>query len=356
MNVSGQAGSPIDARVPVPTPLLTVKGLRVDFSLGRRHAPVRAVDDVSFAIAERETLGVVGESGSGKSTIGRAILGLTAIEDGEVIFAGSDIAHASSRQRRAMSTDLQVVFQDPYGSLNPSRKVGESISEPLRAHRGYAKADAKRLTGEMLDRVGLPADAADRFPSQFSGGQRQRIAIARALIVQPRLVVCDEPVSALDLCVQAQVINLLRDVQDSTQLSYLFISHDLDVVRYMADRVLVLYRGRVMEVGDAEAVAARPAHPYTQALLQAQPVPDPAVQRRRKPFGLAPDQAPAQTPANACPFSGRCPHVQEICVTQRPGLEAGPDGRQVACHRWRELELAGETSGASANNRRRDRI
>lgn len=323
----------------VVPPLLEVDHLRVEFSLGRQRPPLRAVDDVSFTVAPSETVGLVGESGSGKTTIGRAILGLTPIKDGTVRFDGDDITHATYRQRRALSAELQVVFQDPYSSLNPTRTIGQTLAETLRVHGKPTRADATLRVTTMLERVGMPADAANRYPAHFSGGQRQRIAIARALMVNPRLVICDEPVSALDLSVQAQVLNLLRDLQDEFQLGYLFIAHDLAVVRHLSHRIIVLYRGQIMEHGPAETVYEHPNHPYTRALLEAAPVPDPDLQRSRRAARAtrSADTTPANTPVDACPFAARCPHTIEICTTKRPLLEPTPDGRTVACHRWREL-------------------
>jgi ABC-type microcin C transport system duplicated ATPase subunit YejF len=229
-------------------PLLAVLNLTVEYGRGRSRPPLRAVDDVSFTLAARETLGVVGESGSGKTTLGRAILGLAPIRHGEIRWRGEDIAHATYRRRRSLSADLQVVFQDPYSSLNPTRTIGQTLEETLQVHaRSRSRAGIRERVRIILDQVGLPSDAARRYPAHFSGGQRQRIGIARALIAQPSLVICDEPTSALDLSVQAQVINLLRQLQQDLGLSYLFISHDLAVVRHIARHVIVLYHGRIME-------------------------------------------------------------------------------------------------------------
>lgn len=333
-------------------PLLEVKNLVVRY--GRlRSGHTAAVDNVSFDIRERETLGVVGESGSGKTSIGRAILGLAPIADGSVALAGRDITHAGHKERRAASVDLQAVFQDPYGSLNPSRTVGYSVSEPLQGRPGLTRIQIRQRVLEMLGRVGLQPEAADRFPAQFSGGQRQRIAIARALIMHPRLVICDEPVSALDLCVQAQVMNLFREIQRGSNVSYLFIAHNLDVVRYLSQRVLVLYRGRVVELGDAQVVTTRPSHPYTQALLESQPFPDPALQRKRRAaYQAGRSKAPIAVAdgsgaANGCPYARRCQYVAEICVKEAPGLERKPDGNLVSCHRWLEIESAIKKSAPS---------
>ena len=317
--------------------LLEVTGLTVDFSRGWRRPPVRAVAGVSLTVATQETVGLVGESGSGKTTIGRAILGLTPIKEGKVSFAGEDITDASYKRRRALSADMQAVFQDPYSSLNPARTVGQTLAETIRVQPDIGRADVRGRTSEMLERVGLSKDAASRYPAHFSGGQRQRIAIARALMARPRFVVCDEPTSALDLSVQAQVLNLLHELQADFRLSYLFISHDLTVVRHVSHRIIVLYHGRMMEEGDAATLCAQPRHPYTKALLDAAPIPDPEQQRSRR-AGSTRATGEASFPGDdACPFAPRCPHVIEICRTRRPPVETNPVGTSVACHRWREL-------------------
>jgi oligopeptide/dipeptide ABC transporter ATP-binding protein len=333
----------------VTTTLLDVSELTVEFSRGRLRPPLRAVDGVSFSVAPRETIGLVGESGSGKTTIGRSILGLAPISEGEVVFAGENITHASYSRRRALSAELQVVFQDPYSSLNPTRTVGQTLGETLRVHnRDLSKAALAARVGAMLEQVGLPPEAARSYPAQFSGGQRQRIAIARALMAQPRLVICDEPTSALDLSVQAQVLNLLRELQDEFHLSYLFISHDLAVVRHLSHRIIVLYQGRIMEQGSAATVYQAPAHPYTRALLAAAPVPDPDEQRKRHAARVRPAMTTTTLlPADSCPFVPRCPHAIEICSTKRPPLERTPDDSLVACHRWPELRANGSASGAN---------
>jgi ABC-type glutathione transport system ATPase component len=262
--------------------LLEVDRLCVDFAgKGWRAAPSRVLHDVSFGIRPGETLGLVGESGSGKTTIGRAVLGLVEPASGTVRFDGRDITRATRRERRALARDLQVVFQDPYSSLNPSMAIDAILTEPLVAS-GMSKADAGRRVRELLDRVHLPADAAHRLPREFSGGQRQRIAIARAIAIGPRLVVCDEPVSALDLTTQARVLDLFVEIQESTGVAYLFVSHDLGVVRHISHNVMVLYRGEVVEHGRAEVVTSHPEHPYTRKLLMSAPVPDPVAQRARR--------------------------------------------------------------------------
>jgi peptide/nickel transport system ATP-binding protein len=264
-----------------PQPLLSVRGLSVEFRR-RRREPFRAVDDVSFDIDQGETLGLVGESGSGKSTIGNAILGLVKPTVGTVLFEGRDIAAMSAAERRSISGRLQVVFQDPYSSLNPSRRVGQIITEPLGVHTDLDQRQRTRAAGEMLERVGLSTADMVKYPAAFSGGQRQRIAIARALITRPQLVVCDEPVSGLDLSAQAQVLNLLKDLQAEMGLGMLFISHDLAVVRYVAARIAVLLRGQVVEEGDTATVNSAPEHIYTKRLLAASPAPDPAAQQKAR--------------------------------------------------------------------------
>lgn len=267
--------------------LLQVKDLRVNFPQGRGKV-FQALKGISLDIQPGETVGLVGESGSGKTTVGRVILGLTEATSGDVWFDGENITHASRERRRTLGRDIQVVFQDPYGSLNPARTIGDTLAEPLMNDKSLSRNDIAERVAEVLQQVGMPADTASRYPGMFSGGQRQRIAIARAVIAKPRLIVCDEPVSALDLSVQAQVLNLLKSLQQSMGLAMLFISHDLTVVRHVSHRTVVLYRGDIVEQGDAGQVHERPEHPYTRALLAASPVPDPLIQReRRAQFDLA---------------------------------------------------------------------
>ncbi len=263
------------------TPLLRVEDLRVEFPQGRGKV-FHALKGVSFSIPRGQTLGLVGESGSGKTTIGRVILGQTPATAGRVIFDGEDITHAERARRRTLGRDIQVVFQDPIGSLNPARTIGDTLAEPLLAAGQTNAGEIGDRIADILARVGMPTDTAQRYPAQFSGGQRQRIAIARAVIGRPRLVVCDEPVSALDLSVQAQVLNLLNDLQRTLELSLLFISHDLTVVRHVSHRTIVLYQGEIVEEGDAAQVHAAPRHAYTQALLAASCVPHPVQQRQRR--------------------------------------------------------------------------
>jgi ABC-type glutathione transport system ATPase component len=264
------------------TPLLAVDDLRVQFpGHGFRAKPVEVLHGVSLHVGEGETLGIVGESGSGKTTIGRAVLGLVQPSAGEIKLRGKDIVHLSGKDRRALAREIQVVFQDPYTSLNPSLTIGDILSEPL-VVQGATQKDARARVSELLDQVALPADAASRLPREFSGGQRQRVAIARALAPSPRLIVCDEPVSALDLSTQARVLDLLIDIQRRTGVAYLFVSHDLGVVRHISHRVAVVYRGDIVEMGTAAQVTLAPENPYTQRLLLASPVTDPAEQKKRR--------------------------------------------------------------------------
>jgi oligopeptide/dipeptide ABC transporter ATP-binding protein len=323
--------------MPRPPALLEIEDLSVSYRRGRGQPPLRALDRVTLAVGERETVGLVGETGAGKSTIGRAVLGLAPVGGGSIRFAGSDITHANYRARRELSRDLQAVFQDPYSSLNPARSIGQTLGETLRVH-GQPTADEVRERVEaMLKRVGLPTSSAGRYPAHFSGGQRQRIAIARALMIQPRLVVCDEPVTALDLSVQAQVLNLLRDLQDELGLSYLFVTHDFDVVRHVSHRIVVLYSGQVVEQGAATAVWRSPRHPYTRTLLDSVPVPDPEAQRARRAARVPVPYPLAAAKSDGCPFASRCPHTIDVCRSVRPPLEHSPEGSLVACHRWRDL-------------------
>ncbi|MBV9593815.1 MAG: ABC transporter ATP-binding protein [Actinobacteria bacterium] len=267
---------------PDERPVLRVDNLVVEYPSGRfRRPPVRVLHEVSISINRSQTLGLVGESGSGKTTLGRAILGLAPVRSGKITFLGRDITHAARRERRQLGADLQVVFQDPYTSLNPSMRVADILSEPLRV-RGYGKAAGRERVRELLDRVALPTNAADRLPREFSGGQRQRVAIARALALSPKLIICDEPVSALDLSTQARVLDLLLEIQRDTGVAYLFVSHDLDVVRHVSHDVAVMLHGDIVEQGPSAQVIEDPQHAYTQRLLLASPVPDPDEQRERR--------------------------------------------------------------------------
>ncbi|HEV8527063.1 MAG TPA: oligopeptide/dipeptide ABC transporter ATP-binding protein [Actinomycetes bacterium] len=321
-------------------PLLEIRDLTVTYRRGRGRPPLTALNNVDLTVAPGETLSVVGESGSGKTTLGKAVLGLVPPTAGSIHFAGEDITAASTRRRRQLTENIQVVFQDPHGSLNPARTVGQTLEEPLLAHRTMSRAERRAEVAAALDRVGLDHDAASRYPAEFSGGQLQRIAIARALMLSPRLLVCDEAVSALDLSIQAQILNLLRQLQRDLGLSYLFISHDLAVVRHVSDRVAVLYHGRLMETGTASDVCDQPVHPYTRALLASAPVPDPVEQRRRRADELAAKHTdPSPRTDTGCPFRDRCSYALDRCADPLP-IHHRRSGL-VACHRYGELGTEG---------------
>jgi peptide/nickel transport system ATP-binding protein len=323
-------------------PILTVKGLRKYFSvplsgtgiLSERIATVKAVDDVSFTIAPGETLGLVGESGCGKTTVGRTVLKLEEATDGTVCFDNVDITHRTPREMRDIRRGIQVIFQDPYSSLNPRMTVGQIIGEPLHVYGlvKNKKEQAERVA-TLLQQVGLFDYMAERYPHQLSGGQRQRVGIARALALQPRFIVCDEPVSALDVSIQGQIINLLEDLKSRLNLSYLFIAHDLAVVRHISDRVAVMYLGRVAEVADRDQLYADPKHPYTKALLDAAPIPDPRVERARAPRALTGEIPSPLNPPSGCVFHTRCPIAGEQCRREVPQVRQIGSRHIVACHK-----------------------
>ena len=314
--------------------MLRVRDLKVHFP-GRRSTwfgpddKIRAVDGVSFDVREGETLGLVGESGCGKSTTARAVLNLITPTSGEVEFDGQRIDRLSRRQMMPIRRDLQMIFQDPYASLNPRMTVGDIVAEPMKIFRLQAARDRKLEVVRLLDLVGLNPRFLNRYPHEFSGGQRQRIGIARALAVRPRLIVCDEPVSALDVSIQAQVINLLMDLQQELNLAYLFIAHDLSVIRHISHRVGVMYLGRIVELGDAPSVYRSPRHPYTQALLSAAPVPDPVAERQRQRIVLSGEVPSPDRVYPGCPFADRCPIVETRCREVVPRLDDAPHA--VAC-------------------------
>jgi oligopeptide transport system ATP-binding protein len=315
---------------------------------GRAHGAIQAVDDVSFELYPGETLALVGESGCGKSTAGKLLLRLIEPTSGRVWFQNRDLHSLSPKEVRSLRREMQVIFQDPYGSLNPRMTVGDMLEEPLRLH-GLHKGRERERTRELLGLVGLSPQHASRYPHEFSGGQRQRIAIARALAVEPRLIVCDEPVSALDVSIQAQVINLLQDLQRRFGLAYVFIAHDLAVVKHIATRVAVMYLGKIVELADKARLFAEPRHPYTRALLSAIPVPDPSLKKSR--VVLQGDVPSPYHPPSGCRFRTRCPYARERCAAQEPPLESG-----VACHFWKEIEPFGVTSQLAAVNERLTRL
>jgi oligopeptide/dipeptide ABC transporter ATP-binding protein len=321
-----------------PVPLLQVEDLVVHYDIRgagtvfRRREIVHAVDGVSFTLTERQTLGLVGESGCGKSTTGRAVLLLEHPTDGHVRFEGQELTTLGDRELRGLRRRMQIVFQDPIGSLNPRHTVGQLIAEPLQVHDLRPKKERRQRVEELLDLVGLPGDAVSRFPHEFSGGQCQRIGIARALAAEPAFLVLDEPVSALDVSIQAQILRLLDDLQTRLRLSYLFIAHDLAVVGQMSDRVAVMYLGKIVEIADREPLFARPHHPYTQALFSAVPVPDPKLSAARARAIVVGEVPSSLTPPAGCRFHTRCPLAQERCHLEEPLLRPVGDHHEVACH------------------------
>jgi oligopeptide transport system ATP-binding protein len=307
----------------------------------RTVGAVQAVDGVNLSLHKGETLGVVGESGCGTSTLAKVLVGLETPTSGSIIVRGQDVTKLSGAQRRRMRRDVQMVLQDPYTSLNPRMTVGDIIGEPYAIHTDVVpRRDREKRVQELLDLVGLNPDHINRYPHQFSGGQRQRIGIARALALKPKIIVCDEPVSALDVSIQAQVMNLLESLQNELDLSYIFIAHDLSVVRHISDRVAVMYLGKVVEIGNDTQIYEHPTHPYTQALLYAVPVPDPSLRGQRDEIRLEGDVPTPANPPSGCRFRTRCWKAQEICATQEPALEPRPSSpHPSACHFAEERDV-----------------
>ena len=328
-------------------PLLELDRLKVYFPiksgivLDRHIGDIRAVDDISLSIKRGETVGLVGESGCGKSTVGRTILRLYKPTDGRIVFDGNDISKLHEQQLRPLRRRMQMVFQDPFASLNPRHSIGRIIGEPLRTHGLANRKESAARVSELLRTVGLPQDAATRYPHEFSGGQRQRIGLARSLALNPDFIVADEPVSALDVSIQAQIINLFEQLQDEFDLTYLFIAHDLAVVRHISDRIAVMYLGTIVEVSPAAELYENPLHPYTISLLSAVPIPDPVVEKQRESILLSGDLPSPANPPPACRFHTRCPFIQETrCREEVPQLRKLSTGHEVACH-WAEDIQAG---------------
>ena len=332
--------------------LMEVKNLKKYFALrggflSRARGEIRAVDGVSFAIKPRETLGLVGESGSGKTTVARAILRLSSITDGQVLFEGHDVFKLDKGELRKLRRRLQIIFQDPYGSLNPRMSVEDIVGEAMVIHRLAKGSEKREKVVRLLEIVGLSAHYLGRYPHEFSGGERQRIGIARALAVDPRLIVCDEPVSALDVSIQAQVINLLRNLQERFGLSYLFIAHDLSVVRHIADRVAVMYLGKIVELAGRDRLYASPQHPYTKALMSAVPIPDPTLNRSR--IVLKGEMPSPVNPPSGCYFHPRCGYAESICQQDRPELVDWGEKHFVACHLRKKPVLRASSSKGGKN-------
>lgn len=324
------------------SPILSVRDLKVYFPIlsGKLFVPpkpLKAVDDVSFDLYNGETLGVVGESGCGKSTLGRGVLQLIEPTAGEVIWRGAHLESLGMAELIRVRKDMQIIFQDPLASLNPRMTIGDIIAEPLTVHYPeLSKTERKERVAEMMEQVGLLPLMINRYPHEFSGGQCQRIGVARAMILKPKLIVCDEPVSALDVSIQAQIVNLIQELQKSFGLSLIFISHDLSIIRHISHRIMVLYLGNVMEVADKIALYNEPKHPYTKALISAVPIPDPDKEKHKQRLVLEGDLPSPLTPPSGCVFRTRCPIAKELCAKEKPALINTGENHQVACHFWQE--------------------
>jgi oligopeptide/dipeptide ABC transporter ATP-binding protein len=334
-------------------PLLELKHVKKYFPIKKgvlQHevARVHAVDDVSFAVREGETLGLVGESGCGKSTLGRTIVRLLEPTDGQIIFRGTEIEDLGPRRLRPLRREMQMVFQDPYASLNPRKRVGTIISDPLKIHSIGDKSERKATVEQLLETVGLSPEHYNRFPHEFSGGQRQRIGIARALALRPKLIIADEPVSALDVSIQSQMLNLLEDLQNEFKLTYIFIAHDLGVVRHVSDRIAVMYLGKLVELSPAEELYTRPIMPYTEALLSAVPIPDPDLARKRERIVLEGDVPSPINPPSGCRFHPRCRYATQVCKEIEPPLTDYGNGHLAACHHPLNVDAATLASASVA--------
>ena len=311
--------------------LLEVKNLKKYFPVGHKKL-LRAVDDVTLSIEKGETLGLVGESGCGKSTLGRTVIGLYEPTDGQILFEGKDVTHLKGKERKEFSKNIQMIFQDPYASLNPRMTVSDIVGEPLDIHHLYSsKKEREEKIAHLLNLVGLNSDHARRYAHEFSGGQRQRIGIARALAVEPKFIVCDEPVSALDVSIQAQVINTFEELQQKLGISYLFIAHDLLVVQHISKRIAVMYLGRIVETAESDEIINHPQHPYTQSLISAIPIPDPDIAKTRHRIPLEGDVPSPMNMPSGCPFRTRCRYATERCAKECPSLQETAPGHSIAC-------------------------
>ena len=339
-----------DSHTASSQPILSVRDLKVHFAMPKRglfssHRDyVKAVDGISFDLKPGETMGIVGESGCGKSTLGRAVLRLIDPTGGQVVWLGEDLAQLSTSGMRSKREDMQIIFQDPLASLDPRMTVGDIIAEPLRTFKPeVTKQQAREHVRELMTQVGLMPEMINRYPHEFSGGQCQRIGIARAMILRPKLVICDEPVSALDVSIQSQIVNLLMELQRDMNLSLIFISHDLSVVRHISHRIMVLYLGKLVEVADRDSIYENPRHPYTQALISAVPLPDPDAERSKSRVVLTGDLPSPLSPPSGCYFRTRCPRATDLCAQQEPPMVDVEDGHRAACHYWDSEPLTSST-------------